>query len=85
MSGDTQVAMWMPLVIEVIGTSESGSDGQMFFHILRETWPCSALTALVTLARRMASTVMPNGSDWSDGFCRPSAISSSRPIFRPGR
>ena len=85
MSGDTQLCVWMPLVIEVIGTSASGSSGQMFFHILRETPPCSLLTPLATLARRRASTVMPNGSLWSLGFCRPRPRNSSRPIFSCGR
>ena len=54
--------VWTPLVIEVIGTSASGSSGQMACHIFRDTWPCSLLTPLVTLARRRASTVMQNGS-----------------------
>ena len=46
----------------VIGTSASGRSGQMAFHILRDTLPWRALTPLETFARRMASTVMQNGS-----------------------
>ena len=77
--------VWMPLVIDVIGTSASGSSGQMLFHILRDTLPCSLLTPLVTLARRMASTVMQNGSLWSRGFCRPRPRNSLRSILSCGR
>ncbi len=46
----------------------------MFFHILRETTPCSLLTPLLVFDMRMASTVMLKFS------C--SLLGCSRPRFR---
>ncbi len=83
MSGDTQLWVWMPLVIEMIGTSVSGSSGQMFRHILRDTLPCSLLPPLLTFDNRIASTVMQNASFSSSGFSRPSPIKVRQSMPRP--
>jgi hypothetical protein len=48
--------------MEVMGISISGNPGHIFFHILRETVPCSLLTPLLICDSRRASTVMPKGS-----------------------
>ena len=37
MSGDSQVRVWMPLVMWRIGTSCLGTPGQRLCHMLRET------------------------------------------------
>ena len=84
MSGDTQLRVWTPLVIEPMGISLSGRSGQMARHIFRDTWPCSLLTPLVVCARRMARTVMQNGSLGSRGFCRPRPRKSLRSILSCG-
>ena len=40
-SSEVQERVCMPLVIWPMGISCTGRDGQMFFHMLRDTLPCS--------------------------------------------
>ena len=76
--GDSQLGVWTPLVIDVIGTSSTGSAGQMPFHICRDTSPCSCCTPLAMFDSSRASTVMPNGSSSSCRVLRPRARNSSQ-------
>ena len=63
-------------VIDVIGTSFTGTPGYTLLNIFRDTSPCSSLTPLLRYDSRNARTAMLNGSSSFPRFIRPSSSSS---------
>ncbi len=58
MSSESQDSIWTPFVTLPMGTSSSGSPGQMSFQIERDTFPCSLLTPFLYFDDLRANTVM---------------------------
>jgi len=76
-SGEIQLCACTPFVIDVIGTSSTGTPGHIPLNISRLTAPCSLATPLARAARRSPMTAMLKRVSSGSSSRWPIAISSS--------
>ena len=78
-SREIQVCEWIPFVMDVIGTSLTGTPAHCEAHIFRLTSPWSRLTPFTVSAILSANTAMLKRAFESPGRSRPRSMNSCTP------